>query len=225
MLSKEEFAQFGDEAVLFLHVTSHVDGDPHPDLLSRKGGRGFPYFAILDASGDLIARHEGARTVEGFRKSLNGDAVTAYQELRERAAGGDAAAKTEFFVKRLQLAHFDVATANAERKKLAKVSAEKSAEIDKLLVDLEYQGIMGAIKSRDELPAAGAKLLEMKKAGRIPTGPEAVNFWMILSFHAESVKDEPLMREIFEKVSADPSVNQRVKDQLEARLKALSKDG
>ena len=52
MLSTEEFKAFAGEVVPFLHVTSRVEGEHHPDLLEKKGGRGFPHLVVLDATPD-----------------------------------------------------------------------------------------------------------------------------------------------------------------------------
>lgn len=65
----------------------------HPKLLDEKGGTGFPYLALLDSRGFLIASHRGARTVEAFGRTL----VSARKllELRPKADGGDRPARLE----------------------------------------------------------------------------------------------------------------------------------
>ena len=50
--STEEFVDCGEQAVLFLHVTSHVKADPDQNLLEEKGGRGFPHLVVMDDLGN-----------------------------------------------------------------------------------------------------------------------------------------------------------------------------
>jgi tetratricopeptide (TPR) repeat protein len=88
-----KFADLAKEAVLFCHVTSQVPDEPHPKLMEEKGGLGFPYMAILDSRGALIAAHRGARTVEAFGRTLA--AARKLVELRPKADGGDRPARLE----------------------------------------------------------------------------------------------------------------------------------
>ena len=69
MLSTAEFREFAKGVVPFLHVTSQVEGDKYPDLLSEKGGRGFPHVVCMDAEGGVLAVLN-ARTVDGFKDMM-----------------------------------------------------------------------------------------------------------------------------------------------------------
>ena len=101
MLSQPEFPSFADDVVLFCHVTSHVGSDPYQGLLQEKGGGGFPYLAFLDDKGEVIAAHDGPRTLEAFRSTAG--TVREYRDLLEKAESGDAEAKTALFFCRIDL--------------------------------------------------------------------------------------------------------------------------
>ena len=77
-----------------MHNTSMVDDEPYPDLLQEKGGTGFPYLAVLDADGEVIAPHNGARTVEAFAKTVA--AAAKYQGLKKRFESGDQEAAADY---------------------------------------------------------------------------------------------------------------------------------
>ena len=78
MLSAPDFAAQMTGAVLFLHVTSRVKSDPHQDLLREKGGRGFPYLAVLDPRGEVLA-HPASRSADVFARLV--DKAARYVEL------------------------------------------------------------------------------------------------------------------------------------------------
>jgi len=59
-----DFKEFGKKVILFLHVTSRAAGEPYPDLLKEKGGRGFPTFKFLDAKGNVIVEPKGRSVAE-----------------------------------------------------------------------------------------------------------------------------------------------------------------
>jgi hypothetical protein len=50
-------------------VTSRVPGEPYPDLLKEKGGRGFPTLRFLDSKGNVIGEPKG-RSVADFEAAL-----------------------------------------------------------------------------------------------------------------------------------------------------------
>lgn len=68
-LSSAEFKEFGKKVVLFCHITTRVPGDPYPDLLREKGGRGFPTFYFMDPTGKVVAEPNG-RTVAVWESTL-----------------------------------------------------------------------------------------------------------------------------------------------------------
>ena len=221
MLSTKEFAELGKEVVLFLHVTSHVEGQPHPDLLREKGGDAFPYFAVLDDQGEVVARHQGAPSVAGFRATLAASAD--YVRLREKAAAGDLDAKARLLIRRLEFGNLSFARAVAERAALTELTDDQAARIDRLFTSLEFAEIRASLRRREDLPKAGAKLAIMKDGGRIPSGRDAIDFWMIISFYAEEQKDAALFREVVDALGGNPLIRGRTEARLRQRLEKLER--
>ena len=196
-----------DKAVLMLHVTTHVDGDKDPELLSEKGGGGFPYVVCLDAEGRVAAKHQGQRTAEGFLATL--ETGTAFGDLRKKAEGGDAAAMTEVFEKDLGFGNVSSKDAQAAIGKMKDLSDDKKKEYEVKVVGLEVREMLNDFgkKAKDIAPedkAAGKKLqaeygrkfIEMKKAGRIPQGEQEMQpFWIFMMEAADEAKDAALYEE------------------------------
>ena len=92
-LSEASFAEFGKQVVLFCHITSRVNGDPHQDLLQQKGGQGFPHLVFMNAEGEVVAQPQG-RSAEAFAK-----AHAAYLnclELAKKLEAGDKSVAASF---------------------------------------------------------------------------------------------------------------------------------
>lgn len=190
-----------------LHVTTHVDGDKDPDLLSEKGGSGFPYLVVLDAEGRIAAQHRGQRTAAGILETLG--TAKAFGELRAKGDGGDAAALVEVFDKDLEYGNVKCKDARATVEKMKDLSDEKKADYETKLVGLEVRETLGEFsrKAKDLAPddkVAGKKLqaeygrrfLEMKKADHIPTGDKEMQpFWIFIMEAAEEAKDAALYEE------------------------------
>ena len=82
LFSSLDLATFGADVVLFCHVTTRIEGDPHQELLQQKGGRGFPTLKFLDAEGEVLGAPQG-RSVESLRAAL--EAITTIQALGSKA--------------------------------------------------------------------------------------------------------------------------------------------
>jgi len=205
-----------------------VNDEPYPDLLQQKGGSGFPYLVVLDATGDVLATHsyDVPSSVEAFLDDLR--AARDFQALRAKASAGDATARVEVFLRRLDLGiSFPEASQEmAELRSLPEMTAEKAAAARRMLVDLEFEHILNNLPDstdQDELiGAAGVKVLAMKKAGRIPEGDTAMNFWGILMSYAEFKKDLDLLDATWAdwKSRLDPanSRDKRLIEMVEARV-------
>lgn len=196
-LSDDSFPAMAKNFVLFMHVTSKAPGDRHQDLLKEKEGAAFPYVAVLDAEGALVARHRGKRTASGLKEF--GDKALAYVEAKKKAAAGDKKAKIQADLVRLDL--------DLDRKKLEEaqafvrdvgdLTAEQEKYVDGLLASIEVNEL--STKTRGNVSAqveAGGKCVEMKEAGRAPTDFTAVlGFWHLIGLRAESRRDAALYEE------------------------------
>jgi len=180
--------------VLFCHITSQVKEDKHQNLLSQRGGRGFPHLAFLDAEGLLLAVHNGQRTAAGFDETVV--KAKAFVDLRKKAEAGDKAAKLEHFLQAMDLGHF---TADELRKRAKELDLGKDhmAKVEAACLNMEIAAIFeGVTQDKTTWVPAGKKFAEMKKAGRVPTDPSvAPNFWVFIMEYAYSEKDAPLFEE------------------------------
>lgn len=189
-LSEAEIAEFGDEFVLFLHVTSQVETDKYQDLLQEKGGGGFPFLAFLDSTGAVVAQHNGPRTIDGFRET--GASAAKFIALKAKAETGTPAEKVEFFMAGLGIGYFGAADIPTKMEELrAHMSDEQIATVSAKLVGIEVEGALNSIRSQEEMLATGKKFTEMAADGRIPSNDEmyAPYFWIFQLEYAADAED------------------------------------
>ena len=182
--------------VLFLHNTSKVEGEPYPNLLKEKGGRGFPTLVFMDATGEVL--HQQAwtkRSVAAFHKSHR--ALDTLARLAGKAEQGDESVKKAIFFAKLELDRYGFKEAKAKMENLS-FSGEQETSLQTALVQLEFDE---AYKSAGaDRKALTKKILEMHKAGRIPQGRHSVRtFWNTLLSHAQAEKDVKLYEEALPK--------------------------
>lgn len=185
--------------MLYLNVTSHVDGDADQELLGEKGGGGFPYLIVMDSDGNVLAKHEGQRSAEGFGETLG--TAQSYADLRAKAAGGDAAAAKEVLFKDAELGNLKAADAKAALGKMKDLSDDEKTKLSGLIVDLEMKDVMmqfgkdvnglgpdDKAKIKKAQAAAGKKFLDMQKAGHEP-GEESDYFQPFYIFIMEAAEE------------------------------------
>lgn len=226
-LSEAEIAEFGDEYVLFLHVTSKVETDKYQDLLQEKGGGGFPFLAFLDSTGAVVAQHNGARSIEGFRKT--GTGAGKFLALKSKAETGTPAEKVEFFMAGLGIGYFGADDIPSKLEELkAHMSDEQLAKVaDKILL-VEIEESMNSLRSEEDMLATGKKFSKMAAEGRIPPNDEqlAAYFWyfqLAYAVESENLKSaEGVVAEV-KKRFTDPMYAGLIKD-VEGKLAALRED-
>jgi hypothetical protein len=185
--------------VLFCHITTQIQGEKNGRLLGEKGGNAFPYLAFLDADGRVCAKHPSgvARTVDGF--SATAQKARDFLALKKKAET-DKAAAVDFFFQAAEISHFTAAEARERSKTLAELTDDQKKRVEQILLALDVQEIAGGVNWQDKktMADAGAKFLEMKKAGRIPTGDrEMQSFWICIMEHAYAQKNAALFEEGF----------------------------
>lgn len=169
-------------------------------MLSTVGGRGFPTIALMSPEGELIGKHNGARSIPGFSSSI--DAAAGLVMARKKAAEGDEAAKTDVFMYELDFGLAgDFETATKRFNELKMVSDEQKAKIMGSMAGLEFDSIMAMREDLGE-EGVGLKAYEMYKAGRIPTGNTEVDFlfYGVLSY-ARTKKDAKLATEVADRLA------------------------
>ena len=160
-------------------------------MLGTVGGRGFPTIAILSPEGDLIGKHSGPRSVDGFTASI--DKASGLLNARAKAAKGDKSAEVDVLLFELGFGLVaDLETAKKRLDALEKVTPEQKKELAGLMADLEFSGLMDQRKALGD-EALAAKAFEMYEAGRIPTGGRVIDFWFygVLNY-AKNQKDAEL---------------------------------
>ena len=166
--------------MLFCHITSRIEGRAHDDLLSEKGGRGFPTLMFLDASGESLGEHQGPRTVEGLEKSLGSVQKKAkeFATLRSKAEGGDRTAKAKLLVLELENGAVPLGDATKAVEELGSLSGLLKKQIAAGLAAAEYREVLEQTKGQaDAAVAAGEKFAAMAKADRIPEVARAPKYW------------------------------------------------
>jgi hypothetical protein len=193
LLSDPKFYEWARDYVLYCHVTTRLKDRPYEGLLKEKGGTGFPTLAILAADGELLARHEGPRTVAGV--SATAENAKKIAALRARA-GGDAKAA------------FDLLEAEADAGMVspgdmiqrAKAIGARAPELKPRLDDFAFAGEVEELsqqtkKSPETLKAACDRVLGWASENRIPERPRAYDaFWGIVGDRARATKDVKLMQ-------------------------------
>jgi hypothetical protein len=217
--------------VLFLHVTTRIDGERYGDLLSEKGGTGFPWLVFMSPEGDVIAPHDDARSVPGFRRTL--DRATRWSAAKAKADGGDRHARADMLFLETELGRMEVVDLEdalaeaglepdeAQRKWLLGLKANQ--QVDEIMEDLR--------RSRDEgsVRRLRGEMAGLRAAGSIPTGfYQRVNFWMIIAEHAAAQGEKALLEEAIksarEFVAEIPALEAPLKA-FETKLAELGKSG
>jgi hypothetical protein len=186
-LSTDDFKKFAKNVVLFLHVTSYVDGAKYPHLLQKKGGRGFPYLVVMDAEGNVISKVKGARTVENFQKAV--DAGNRYQTLsakKDRTPAED----MEFFKLQWGMGNLTPEQAHARIDAMKGLTDAQKAD---LLIPVEIKEHLPKSRDPAAAQAAGKYYAQMYKEGRKPkTEADMQPYYILMLSYAEAQKDVKL---------------------------------
>ncbi len=197
MKDAENFQKWAKGVVLFSHITSRVDGEKYPNLLSEKGGRGFPYLVFLDAEGNVLAKHEGPRTVDGFAATTK--SIGAFLELKEKAASGDEGAQFDYLLARIELGHLSSDDAKKESEGM-KLTDVQSAKLKKALTNLMIGDTLKKVRSKESAVAAGKKFSSLLAEGVTPTDPnsnEWLSFMAYIMLYAEENGDVDLFEKAY----------------------------
>ncbi|MHC4850903.1 MAG: hypothetical protein ACYTF5_02700, partial [Planctomycetota bacterium] len=176
----------------------------------------------MDAEGDVITP-QGTRTIKGFQETLG--KVNDLLKLEKMVKDGDKSAETPLFIAKVKFARYNLVEATAKRKKLPSESKAQKTEIDKLFIGLEVDAVLSKVSRRDpaSIVEAGGKLIAMEKAGRVPEGRKAADFWAVIMSYAEKKEDLALMEKAFEKVKSavGDQINKRWVRRTESRIERL----
>lgn len=176
---------------MLLHVTTHIEGRKHDDLLQTVGGRGFPSFFMLDAEGAVIGSLGGERSVENFAKMAS--RAQEFLDLRAKAEAGDGPARIDYTLRRGELGQLDREALEKELKKLGKLSPEQEKTKKGVVANLMFDEIRKT--------AVGERFAAMHKEGLVPGGEEQrSSFYIEIMNYAEHRKDAKLFETALEEV-------------------------
>ena len=207
--------------ILFCHVTSKVDDEKYPKLLSEKGGTGFPFLAWLDADGNVVAK-QGDRSVAGFQKTLA--SCQSFLALEKKAKDGDKSVAADLLMARIDMGQVNFDQAKEQMAALGKLDAGKQKQFEGLLLGLEVDSMMASVRAQPQAVEVGKKFAAMQAAGRIPTGKSARTFYSMIMTAMEADKDAKGFEkalDAFKKLTADEPNAKRIHDQFDQRLAKL----
>jgi hypothetical protein len=213
--------KFSKDYVLFCHITTHIQGEKHANLLEEKGGEGFPHIVFMDAEGSVLAVHEDDRTAEAFAKT--GAKAKTFMELKAKAAKGDKTAKVDLIIAQLDMGQIKAADAEKQLKEAGALTKEQQAKLDAIMVNATVMDIVKGIESEAEAKTAGKKFYEMQKAGKpAPTSDQAMQPYFILGMGAaEEAKDAATFEKNLNALKAKFGSNPQAQKFFEAKEKKL----
>lgn len=223
MLSTPEFATWSRRVVLFLHNTSRVADEPHPNLLFELGGIGFPTVSYLDADGSLLKQVGHVTPIEELEAAFV--ELQRWKALRDEVQkGADASRQKDLFLLELAMGNRPFAEM-VERRKAFDLTGADRATADQQLVNLQFTEILRRTP-RDRQAEGGEQFLAMFRQARIPTTTTETSFWQYMFAFAEAKGDVPLFEELLGAVqrakAGDPRLERylgQLREQLD-RLKA-----
>lgn len=204
-----------------MHITSHIKGEKYPNLLSEKGGGGFPHLAFLDESGNVLAKPK-QRSVAGFTETLK-TKVPEFFALKKKAAKGGKAAKATFLMKRFELGHLDAAAMTAAIGEGTILNESQIKLISGKLAEKRVSEITRGVNFRDEstFGPIAKKLLALEKKEGLPPGRGGMNAWYIIMGDAYQRKDAKGFERALNAMKKGGANNPRFVTAQEKRLKEI----
>jgi hypothetical protein len=225
LLSDPKFYEWARGVVLYCHVTTHLKDHKYDGLLREKGGTGFPTLAILAADGELLVRHEGARTVAGV--TATAEKAKKVAELRTRAAA-DPKAALDLLDVEAEAGMVPPAEMIRRAKEIGAGAPELKPRVDEILFAGEVEELsQQSRKTPETMKAACEKVLGWASEKRVPARSRAFDaFWGIVAEQGRATKDMKLMQRavdaLRESGASDKERTQTIAN-LEAQIATLQK--
>lgn len=203
--SQEDFAAWSDRAIPYLHISTRIDGKKDDGLFKEKGFRGFPSFCVMDANGDIVAKHVGSRDVAGFQKTLRKGET--FISLREEAKNGDALAAMKLFVAQLELGQMNFASASLRFELHAgampeRLRREARSHLNTLLFNEVQEQLRASLRMSenraDYLARYESTMTDLFRANRLPAGSAAYSVLSTVLQSARKKKDAELYAKALE---------------------------
>ena len=171
-LSTPEFKTFAKDVVLFVHITTWIPDTKYDDLLTKKGGKLFPYLIVMDAAGKKLGKVAG-RDATSFAATIQN--AKTYVRL-EAKADLTQAEEVELLAANGELGNVDFKQALAKRDALGELSAEAKALLNPIFVDLQIIHTVDSVgdnPSEQKVSDMGKGFYAQHKAGVAPRSDEA----------------------------------------------------
>ena len=162
VLRTPAFQEFAKDYVLFLHVTTMIEGRKDDELLMRIGGAAFPHLVVMDVDGSVVREHRAAPSVEAFKES--GEAGKARIALRRKAKAGDRDAILQFALARATAGQITSRKLAREIARAGELSPAEEQLYRKTLTTLRFD--------EAKVYAQGAWFAGMLADGLVPEGDE-----------------------------------------------------
>jgi len=188
----------------------------------------------MNEDGDVLAAHEGPRTVDGFEET--GKKAQKFVDLKKKADKGDKGAKIELIIADLEGGRITPDEATKKLEGLGELSADQKKALETAKANGEVKAIYEPYNSTPSSDQAavkkarteiGEKLLARKKAGKpAPTGDQEWQmYWFGILGYGELKEDAAIYEEaltaIKGKFGKEPQAKQSIAkmEQTLARLK------
>jgi hypothetical protein len=227
VLSRPEFVEYSKGLVLFCHVSSHIPTDADQTLFAEKGGTGFPTLMVLDEDGNVLARQCGERSMCAVRGVV--DAARGFANLIKNPPA-DPEVRYACFAKQVEFGHFAPEQARAKMKELGALSADRQTRLDTAITSREFALAVSEIRRATTDSArlqAAVRLVEMKKAGHIPSDGNALAFWDWVIAYAAHSKDPELYEDglnATKRLLADDASSKELCREREATLDRMKRE-
>lgn len=205
-------------------MTSRVQTDPYQGLLKDKGGTGFPFLVFMDAEGNVLLPHNGARSMAGFEKTSKD--VLSYLKAKAAAEKGDRSAKIDALLIEMDYGKTKQEDGETKLKELGELSADQTKYLEQIRFNGQVEAeVKGAGRDKTKVIAAGKRFLEWHKAGKGPTNDRFFDsFYIYILDFCESEKDAKTFEEslnILKKKYGDDAGAKRFFDAKNEVLKKL----
>jgi len=192
VFQKPEFADYSRNVVLFIHISTRIPGEANGTLFAEKGGNAFPTLMVMDKDGNVLARQCGERSMrvvrdvvaegQGFKALIDRCTPQPVQSGDGKVSECSASPEERYecLCKQIQYGHFAPDVARARVKDLGNLSADRKGWFEAAIVSRECQmALLEIRKAPDERGQyqAAEKLVQMKKAGHIPSDSNVFPFW------------------------------------------------
>jgi hypothetical protein len=182
VLSSQEFVAFSKDVVLFCHISTRIPTEPFNHLFAEKGGNAFPTLMILDQDGNVLARQCGDRSMRVVR-DLYAEGCRFSDLIKQCTCPDskvDSDTRFDCLTKQIQYGHLAPEAARSRAAAIPRLPADRKAFLESSIVSRECALALLDIRKAPDTAgqlSAAKKLVEMQKAGHIPSDTNVFPFW------------------------------------------------